>query len=229
MIKKIKKLKSIYKEVKGFPIVKVILENNAIGKKLYSSFNSRHPKYFFIGKKTIGVALIEKEKFSSAAEYIQSVNGKNSAAYYSRKAKAAGCVFTSINANDYAEEIHAIHLSAESRQGKKLDTAYENKIANYPVDDNNLYFGILKENKLIAYLWIVKSGDLLLMNRIMGHSQFLDFGTMYLLVTSFVEFSYQLDSKIIMYDTMLGGTEGLKLFKKRCGFKPCRVNWSLEK
>jgi hypothetical protein len=109
-----------------------------------------------------------------------------------------------------------------------MDATYQEKITDYPINAHNLYFGIFKDEKLVAYLWIVTSGELMLMNRIMGHSDFLDFGIMYLLVTSFVQSSFSMPAKVIMYDTLLGGGDGLKMFKKRCGFKAYRAKWSLE-
>lgn len=227
MINRLKKITKIIREVKNLPVKKITLGADEAGKKLYANFNSRHPRFFLIRKKTIGVALVDKRDFDSPEAYLKSVNGKNSAAYFSRKAAAAGCTFEQIDANFYADEIHAIHMSAESRQGRKLDASYYSKITAYPSNDNNQYFGIKKEGQLVAYVWIVKSGDLMMMSRIMGHSDFLDFGVMYLLVTSFIQFSFQLSPKIVMYDTLLGGGDGLKLFKKRCGFQPYRVKWNI--
>lgn len=222
---KIKDIPKTIQEIRSFPIKKVILGIDEDGKRLYSSFNSRHPKFPLVRKKTIGLALIDKRDFESSETYLKSVNGKNSAAYFSRKAAKNECVFKSINANDFVDEIDAIHISAGQRQGRSIDASYLDKITEYPADEHNLYFGVFKDEKLVAYLWIVRSGELLLMNRIMGHNDFLDLGIMYLLVTSFVQAAFEISSPVIMYDTLLGGGDGLKLFKKRCGFKPYRVKW----
>lgn len=224
---KIKTISKLIKDVKEFPKKSITLGGDETGKRLFDNFTSKHPKLFLVKKKTIGVALVDKSEFASPEVYLKSVNGKNSAAYYSRKAAAAGCTFMQIDANKHVDEIHEIHLSAASRQGRKMDATYEEKIVDYPVDDNNLYFAVCKDNKVVAYLWIVKTGDLMLMNRIMGHTDFLDFGVMYLLVTAFVQHAFSLPATYIMYDTLLGGGDGLKLFKKRCGFKPYRVKWIL--
>ena len=226
MREKFRNITRLVREVRNFPIKTVTLGSDPDGKNLYASFNSRHPKLFLVKKKTIGVALIDKLNFPSAEAYLKSVNGKNSAAYFSRKAVGAGCHFEEIDPTIHAEGIHEIHLSQGSRQGREMDDSYKTKITDYPVNDHNAYYGVFKDDKLVAYLWIVKSGELMLMNRIMGHSNFLDHGIMYLLVTSFVQLSYGLKQTVIMYDTLLGGTDGLKMFKKRCGFKPYRVKWN---
>lgn len=224
-MKKISEIRQIIKTVKSLPTVEIKLDNSEEGNQLYSYFNSRHPKFLFLKRKKYGVGLIHMKEFTSPEAYIKSVNGKNSAAYFSRKALSKNCRFEQIDPNNYVNEIHEIHVSAKSRQGREIDDSYQSIIETYPLNSSNFYFGIFTDDKLVAYLWIVMSGDLLLMNRIMGHSNFLDLGIMYLLVTEFVQFSFSLNSNYIMYDTMLGGSEGLKMFKKRCGFKPCNVNW----
>lgn len=224
-MKKFSEIKQIIKTVKSLPSVEIHLDNSQEGNQLYNYFNSRHPKFLFLKRKKYGVGLISLTDFDSAEAYIKSVNGKNSAAYFSRKAIGKNCRFETIDPNNFINEIHEIHLSAKSRQGREIDNTYQSKIESYPINSNNTYFGVFADDKLVAYLWIVNSGDLLLMNRIMGHSNFLDLGIMYLIVTEFIQHSFTLNSKYIMYDTLIGGSEGLKLFKKRCGFKPYNVNW----
>lgn len=229
MINKIKYYYNLYKSISRFSKLEIYLDNDITGKGLFNSFSKRHPKLFLIRRKTIGVAIINKNDFKSADEYLKSVNGKNSAAYYARKAKNSGNEFKEINPNEFADAIHEIHCSSGERQGKKIDVAYHKKFENYPINSNNIYYGVFNKEKLVAYLWIVKSGDLMLMNRIMGHSEFLGQGIMYLLVTEFLTNSFLFNEKYIMYDTILGGGEGLKLFKKRCGFNPYKVKWRLNK
>ncbi|MEY4595333.1 MAG: hypothetical protein RIQ47_1743 [Bacteroidota bacterium] len=217
------------KEIFRLPAVTIQLGNEPADKKLFESFNSRHPRLFLVRKKTVGVGLIDCSTFSNAADYIASVNGKNSAAYFSRKAVRAGYRFESIDANRYADAIHAIHHSAEARQGIPLDKNYLKKIENYPSDHRHQFFGVFNNDELVAYLWIVISGQVRIMNRIMGHADHLKDGVMYLLVTSFVENLIgrrEADLPLyVMYDTMLGASGGLRMFKERCGFRPYRVKW----
>ena len=111
-----------------------------------------------------------------------------------------------------------------------MDESYKKKI-DFPINDRNQYFGIFKENKLAAYLWIVKTGQLALMNRILGNADDLDSGMMYLLTTTFIADCIDKPNEIkyAMYDTIFGAKDGLLLFKKRCGFKPYIVVWKQKK
>ena len=46
------------------------------------------------------------------------------------------------------------------------------------------------------------------------------------LIISLIEQNKNTSKKIhLMYDTYFGGTEGIKLYKKRHAFKPYRVKW----
>ncbi len=230
-LKKINKLFSAVKEASRLKTAEILLDNSALGKTLYRSFTARHPKYLIIRKKTTGVALIRLGDFENGDTYLRSVSGKNSAAYFSRKAAKAGYTFAPIDPNQMNDEILSINNSASSRQGKEMDESYKKKIPHYPADKHNSYFGILHENKLVAYLWVVRSGELAILNRILGHAGHLDAGIMYLMVTSFATGLLKEPDgiKYIMYDTFLGATDGLKMFKKRCGFVPYNVKWKPSK
>ena len=227
MQKKLSKIKDTLVAIAKLPSVTVRLGSDSTAKKLHAAFTSRHPKYFLIRNKAYGVALIRLADFSSAKEYIDSVNGKNSAAYFSRKSARAGYTFSAFDPNDLIDEIHEINLSANSRQGRNMDESYTKKRAGYPIDEHNRFVGIFLNEKLVAYLWIVASNELFLMNRILGHADHLSNGIMYQLVTSCVASLMQSEkpSGVVMYDTLFGAGEGLKMFKERCGFKPYKLNW----
>jgi hypothetical protein len=222
-----KYFKLIYKIVK-LPLLKITLDNSMEGRRIHSSFNKIHSRYLFIKQKSIGIALIKLKDFNHAEDYIKSVNGKNSAAYFSRKAVKAGYVFKSIDINKLTNEVFEINNSVAFRQGKEMDKSYKN-LSIYPVNENNLYFGVYKEDILVSYLWVVKSGELAILNRLLGHHDFLKDGIMYFMILSYIEYELSAKSKthFVMYDTFFGASDGLKMFKTRCGFKPYRVKWML--
>lgn len=222
-----RRLLKILREISHLPKVRIELGNEPADAALFYSFSRRHPRLFIIGNKTIGVGLIDCRRFNTVEEYTASVNGKNSAAYFSRKAIRSGYRFDEIDAIKYSSAIHDIHLSSTIRQGIPMAAAYQRELKNYPMDHRNQYFGIFKENKLVAYLWIVRSGQVVIINRIMGHVDYLKEGVMYLLVTSFVEqeLSSVRSNQFIMYDTIFGASAGLRMFKERCGFIPMHVTW----
>lgn len=228
------RLLNLFHEIRNLRTVSICMGNSRADLELFNAFNKKHPRFYVIRNKTVGIGLIQLDAFSSPEKYVEAVNGKNSAAYFARKAQRAGYLFSGIDPNRFTEAIHAIHLSTEERQGIAIDSAYLKKIEQYPVDERNEFYGILKGNELVAYLWIVRSGELLLMNRIMGHAAHLKEGIMYLLVTQFIqqELKARTDlrtaARFVMYDTMLGATPGLRMFKERCGFHPFRVTWKME-
>ena len=84
-----------------------------------------------------------------------------------------------------------------------------------------------KDNLLVSYLWVVKSGELAVLNRLLGHADHLNDGIMYFMVTSYVENELTQNgrTRFVMYDTFFGAGDGLKMFKTRCGFNPYRVKW----
>ncbi|MCX6312177.1 MAG: hypothetical protein NT084_11150 [Bacteroidetes bacterium] len=220
------KFKKIIGDIVKLPIVSVVLDHSEEGHRLFRAFTRLHPRYLIFRQKTIGVALIKLNDFENSEAYTKSVNGKNSAAYFSRKATRAGYTFKSIDANVLTDAIFEINSSAGSRQGREMDDSYKKKL-DYPVNENNLYFGVFKDNLLVSYLWVVKSGELAVLNRLLGHADHLNDGIMYFMVTSYVENELTQNgrTRFVMYDTFFGAGDGLKMFKTRCGFNPYRVKW----
>ena len=108
-----------------------------------------------------------------------------------------------------------------------MDPAYFEKPARYDNKPNFRYFGILNaEKRLVAYCNIATYGNFAATDRLLGYKN--NDGTMYLLL---VEIICRLidDGQVqyFMYDTFLGAQEGLRNFKRRLGFQPYRVRYSL--
>lgn len=223
----IAKLKNIFAEIVSLPSVKIRLDSSETGRRLYGSFTKRHPKYFVFRQKTVGVGLVNLNDYSPSQPYLQSVNGKNSAAYFARKAQRAGYSFGAIDPEKNKQAILEINRSASSRQGREMDASYSDQTLVYPRDAHNLYYGVFQGETLAAYLWVVRSGELVVLSRLLGHADHLSQGVMYLLITSFIEQQFDENSevKFVMYDTFFGAGEGLKMFKSRCGFQPYKVKW----
>lgn len=208
------------------PIISVSLDFSEEGNRIFKNFNRIHPRYLIFKQKTIGVAMIKLNDFANAEAFIKSINGKNSAAYFSRKASRDGYTFQSINPNELETSLLEVNSSAVKRQGRTMDDSYKSSI-NYPMNARNLYYGIFKDEMLVAYLWIVKTGELAIINRILGHASHLNNGIMYYMVTSYIELELKEkgNTHFVMYDTFLGAGDGLKMFKSRCGFQPYRIIW----
>lgn len=212
-----------------FKLQKIIFEFDAAIDDAYEVFNfltKRHPRFKIIKNKQIGVAYINLRSYLSETAYIESVNGKNSAAYYARKAARRGHNFCKIDRNKYAEDIALIESSREIRQGKKMPEGY-GKIISYDDKSNYEYYGVLYEDKLVGYVNIGIYGNFALIDRLLGHSDYLNDGIMYLMLTrvakNFITSHVGVD--YLIYDTWYGGLPGLRNFKAKLGFKPCIAEW----
>lgn len=218
----------LLKTIKSLPKADIQMDiSTEEGLRMYQYYTKPHPKVFIVKNKTIGVALIKLNEYKKFDQYVATVSGKNSAAYYSRRCEGKGYQFKTIDPDLYALEIDGIHKSANERQGKQLSATYLNPILKYPKNQHNCYYGIFTGDKLVAYLWTVQSGELMTLNRLMGHTDYQKDGIMYLLVLKGINevMNAELKPSYVMYDTMLGASEGLLMFKKRLGFQPYKVNW----
>lgn len=200
--------------------------------KTFRYFTKLH-RLKIIKNKTIGVALIDLHLYENFENYYKSINGKNSAAYYSRKALRKGYNFIEIDRNDFIEDIYQINTSAQNRQGKKMSEGYLQKVEKYKDEFNYRYFGVTNENgKLLSYCNIAFYGEFSLIVTLLGHKKYLNDGIMYLMIIKFSEMMFneykQKGYKYIMYDTFFGASEGLKKFKQKLGFKPYKVKWLWE-
>jgi hypothetical protein len=218
----------LVKEIFKLPHVEIFFSCKCdLCTKVYKNFTKPHPKYFIFKNKTQGVELINTFLFSNSLAYITSVKGKNSADYFSRRAVKSGYSFRPIIPEKHLEEILSINISAGTRQGRTMDDSYKDRKKIYPMDDHNKYYGVFKEEKLVAYIWVSVHGELAILTRLLGHADYLKDGIMYLLLTSTISeiIDRTKEIKFIMYDTFFGASEGLKLFKSRLGFRPYKVTW----
>lgn len=230
----IKKIDFFIKSI--FKMPKVIINIKAPNDKdnlksisVYEHFTKPH-RFKIIKNKTLGVALIDMHNYENFQSYYESINGKNSAAYYSRKAKKRGYIFAEINQNSYVDDIHEINISAPERQGRIMSSSYLEKQICFKQEENYRYFGVLnKSNKLVSYMNIGNYGDFYIINRLLGHKDFLNDGIMYLMIVEAIQIMFEGyvkgEGRFVMYDTFFGANEGLKLFKTKLGFKPYRVKW----
>jgi hypothetical protein len=176
----------------------------------------------------MGVALIDLRGFKTFAEYLGSVQGKGNAGPQSRKARSRGYFLQQFDQNDFVDEIHRINISSEVRQGRPMDTAYREKVLRYVAKPYVMYFGVFNTGgQLVAYCNVGMYGNFAATEQIIGYKN--NDGVMYLLLTEIVDkllssgkFSY------FMYDTVFGALDGLRDFKRRVGFQPYRVRYTID-
>lgn len=228
MINFIKAKWRILKELISLPHVKL---NLAGSQDFYEVFTARHPKFFIFQRKTLGVALIALKNLS-IENYLVSINGKNSAAYYSRKAGKRGYIFQEINPNDHLDDLYTINTSKSYRQGRAMDQAYVKIIDEVKMDSRYKYYGVFNtEKRLVAYAYVPLLGEVATINTILGHGEYLNDGIMYFLVTNILEELLNMDAErrpqYLMYDMWFGASPGLRQFKCKCGFRPYWVRWTI--
>jgi|GEM_PF-585723 len=195
----------------------------------YQEFTGSHRGVPFIKNKEFGVALLPVPE--EIDKYLQSINGKNSAAYYARKAERRGYIVREIDRNQHVDDIHEITISKPERQGRPLPDEKLQKRTHYSIMPNYHYYGVLTaDNKLVADAWVASYNELDLIVGIMGHADHLNNGVMYQLVIHIVKHAAAMKKKgapvkYVMYDTFFGATSGMLMFKQKLEFKPYRVNW----
>ena len=237
MLNKLKKTILILQEIIQLPKVNIKfkdMDNNSIQnyQNTYQYFTKPHRLKLFKNK-TLGVALIDLNLYKNFEEYYKSINGKNSAAYYSRKAIKREYKFMEIDRNNYIDDIYEINTSSKIRQGKKMSSSYLQKQKQYKNETNYRYFGVVdKDGKLRSYCNIGFYGEFALVVTLLGHKKYLNDGIMYLMMIEVNKIMFneyrQKGYKYIMYDTFFGASEGLKKFKEKLGYKAYKVKWIWE-
>ncbi|HZV64843.1 MAG TPA: hypothetical protein VFG03_08065 [Telluria sp.] len=194
----------------------------------YRNFTRPHPRYKLIPNKAMGMAVLDLEAFASSADYAASLRKKDYAAYHAKRAQARGYQLAEIDRNAYVDDIHLINTSAAIRQGRPMDATYHDKKLDYQDRDYFKYFGVLnKQGKLVAYCNVAIFGNFASTDQLLGYKN--NDGVMYFLI---LKIACRLIDEgrlhYFMYDTFLGARPGLRNFKKKLGFRPYRVRYSVK-
>lgn len=193
----------------------------------YANFTRRHPRYRIIRNKSIGIALLDLRRFAHRDDYLASVSRKDYAAYHGRRALRRGYTLHEIDRNAHIDAIHRINVSLGERQGRPMDAAYLHKPSHYETRAHFRYFGVLdRDGQLAAYCNIAVFGNFAATDQLLGYKN--NHGVMYLLVMEII--CQLIDAgqlHYFMYDSFFGAQEGLRNFKRRLGFQPYRVQYSM--
>ncbi|MBZ2207316.1 hypothetical protein [Massilia soli] len=193
----------------------------------HQSFTKRHPRYYVIRNKTVGIALINLRQFKTADDYLDTVKRKDLAGYQARRASARGYQVKTIDRNRFIDDIHAIHTSTEVRQGRPMDDAYRVKETAFQDLPHFSYFGAMDDKQqLVGYCNLAILGNFAATERVIGNKN--NDGAMYLLLTEIIcSLIEQKTVNYLMYDSYLGAQPGLRNFKRKLGFRPYLVRYSL--
>lgn len=201
-------------------------------KNYYAYVSSRHPKYFFIKRCEIGVAVCKLPP--TFAEYFMQI--ESSARRNCRKAVRLGYETKIINYNSHLEDIRNIWLSTPIRQNKPLPQNIregqvrpcENPSSNNQYHDY-VYFGVFKKDKLLAYAGCLIIGELCDIHDIYGHDRYLSDGIVPLLIIEIAKTIYNSFPmvKYYNYSTYFGASKTMRRFKRKFLFEPHKVIWKL--
>lgn len=196
-------------------------------KETYYSYTKHHPRYKIIRHKTLGAALIDLKQIDTRDKYLTITNGRKGGASYAKRARTRGYRFLEIDRNQHVEAIHHINTSCAVRQGRPMDSGYQQKVEHFEALGNFQYFGVINDQgELVAY------ANLGLFGNFCGFSQLIGLrnndGSMHLLLFEIVCLLIQRrEVRYVMYDTFFGALPGLRQFKTMFGFRPYRAKYIL--
>jgi len=147
------------------------------------------------------------------------------------RARRFGYRFQPINRSLYTDDIWAINTSATHRQGRPMTASYRRRPSDAPLPayacarHSVRTYGVLRGDRLRAYLWLYRAGDLALVSSILGHASDLADGIMFLLFDGVLEAETWHTPGVMVYTRHDSGTDGLRFFKERLGFAAAEVAW----
>ncbi len=150
------------------------------------------------------------------------------------RAGRMGYRFAEVQRRYYTFDIYRVNVSKAERQGRPMTAGYQERprYGANPVlcPRHHVYtYGVLDDNqrgRLVAYLWLYRSGELAMVSSILGHADYLDDGIMYLLYVGMIE-REALRGGTIFYNLWRSGTDGLRFYKERVGLAEGDVEWTL--
>lgn len=148
------------------------------------------------------------------------------------KSKKEGYKCRCFSGAEYIDDIMEINRSSNERGGREMEARYTDRkqVELFLQTQPNMYGAFTSSGKLIAYIQLLQINSMLVINKILGHNDFLKNGVMYLIVAELVnEVIEKKDITHIMYAHYLVGRShaGYTYFKERSGFVGGNVRFHL--
>lgn len=175
-----------------------------------------------------GAAIMETP--ASVEEYLA---GHRTMRRRAGRAARLGYQFAEIQRELHLDEVFEINTSAPERQGRPMSAGYQEAPTFGPTPlvcpQHHVYaYGVAEPaGRLVAYLWLYRSGELALVSSILGHHDHLDAGIMYLLFLGMLEEQAFVGPGAIFYNLWDSGQEGLRFYKTRIGLHEGNIEWRL--
>lgn len=218
-----------------YRITRQILKSPVINIELFGDELAHECHGLFVASHRL-LPWVEAKYFGAALHPLDQQEGPIAVPKYARRrinrSRKMGQTFRRINAADHIEDILRVNSSSAVRQNAVLESHYldEAVVAEAARREGPSFAVFSAEDELIAYTHAPVLGDAFIFSYILGHSDYLDSGVMFRLVSETNDWMnmHRIENgypKWACYDMFFGGGEGLRQFKYRCGFQPYRVNW----
>lgn len=198
--------------------------------QFHQNATRRHAKFPLIRQLEYGVALSRLR--NSTLPYSDRLG--STARRNLKKAARLGYRFERIDYNQHRDDITTIHRSSKVRQGRPMPEHFFTEKAPVIVDppSNNPthgypYFGIFKDNTLVAYASCLIAGEMCAIETIYGHDEHQANGVVPLLLVNIADELIAHHPQVLyyVYDTYFGASETMRRFKRKFLFHPHRVTW----
>lgn len=167
----------------------------------------------------------------TAAEYFDRIGVKSRNMV--RKAQKLGYVYRRANPEEWLDDVLAIRTSDPLRQGKPIPEYFKQRPKRLMLDafeggcqyHGEEFYGIFKDERLVAYATVFFYGELGQVNHILGHKEHLGEGVMNLLVWEAVNDIIERRPwvRAINYLYPDKPDSGIGVFKRSIGFEPACV------
>lgn len=193
----------------------------------YRHYARRHPRYSIIGNKTVGMALVDFSRYAGPGTYAEAVSQRDGAGPQSRRARSRGYALREINRNDHLDAIHAIDRWEEAHQRRRPDDSYIARTLQDGAPPYLACYGAFdSDGQLVAYCNVGYFGNFAVTDQLMSRKN--GDGVLFLLLFDLIsELIATRRVDYLMYDTYFGAQPELREFKRRVGFAPYRVRYTL--
>jgi hypothetical protein len=195
----------------------------------FELFSSPHHEFPFVPRRSLGVALINLKQ--SEYDYRRHIL-KPLAKRKLKQASRLQYVYGRIDSAAAIDAIMEINRSLPVRQGVAMDDYYQSEEEFAPLVREHEQVHVVMDSSgcIVAYALVLNIGDVWVIEHVLGHGAHLKNGIMYLLMSKMIEEKLALANVAgnpgwIMYDSILGSSDGLRQFKAVLGFTPYWVRW----
>jgi hypothetical protein len=194
-------------------------------REAYRHYTRRHPRYKLVRHRSMATALVDLSAFGSPYAYLETVLDRGHAGQQAIKAKAHGFAFSAIDAADYRDEIARIRQAPEERQCRLTDPSWS--IPAFGEHAHHRHFGAFnRHGELTAYCKVGIYGNFAATEELIGYKN--RDGAIYLVLSGVIcRLIDETALDYFMYESFLDIAAGLRKLKRKCGFRPYFVRYSL--